>query len=71
MLDNPLLLHPGGITTVLSKFVALTFDTLEFDTAVSTCVVLGEGTVVFAELLGVSDVTETDLCVWEFEFGAM
>ena len=71
MLDKPLLLHPGGITTVLSKFVALTLDTLEFDTAVSTCVLLGEVTVVFAELLGVSDIAEADLCVCEFEFDAM
>ena len=66
MLDNPLVLQPGGITTVLSKFVALTLDTLEFDAAFSTCVAFCDSTVVFVELLGGSEVAPVVLYVWEF-----
>ena len=39
MLLNPLLSPPGGNTTVLFKFVALTLDTLELEAAFSFCVV--------------------------------
>ena len=64
MLGNPLVVHPGGITTVLSKLVALTFDTLEVDTALSTSVPFCAGIVVFVELLGGSEVVTVVLCVW-------
>ena len=68
LLDNPLVLHPGGITTVLSRLVALTLDTLGFDAAFSTGVAFCDGTVVFRELLGGSNVAPVVLCVWEFVF---
>ena len=48
---------------MLSKLVALTFDTLEVDTALSTSVPFGAGIVVFVELLGGSEEVNVVLCV--------
>ena len=49
---------------MLSKLVALTFDTLEVDTALSTSVPFCAGIVVFVELIGGSEVVTVVLCVW-------
>ena len=65
-MDIPLVLHPGGITTVLSEFVALTLDTLAFGAALSTSVAFCVGNVVFAEPLDGSEDAPVVLCVWKF-----